>query len=134
LLTANLARKLRRTIGLIAVYGLALQTILGGVAPRLAAALDPAVPFDLAAICLSSHGGVAPAGDIPDGSGNGSFQAGDHCTICTLSAQLLLVPPEGIRVTIDVTVSQPAAPAQPAPLLSKEPSRPGGARAPPTIA
>jgi hypothetical protein len=133
LLTPNLARKLRRAIGLIAVYAFALQTILGGVAPRLAAAFDPAVPFDLAAICLSSHGGAGPAGDIPEGSGNRS-QAGDHCAICTLSAPLLLVPPEDIRVTIDVTVLEPAAPAQSAPPLSKQASRPGGARAPPTIA
>jgi len=131
-LTTNLPPKLRRAIGLIAVYALALQTILGGVAPRLVAAFDPAVPFDLAAICLSSHSGGA-AGDIPGGSGNGS-QAGDHCTICTSSAPPLLIPPEGIRVTVDVPASEPTAPTQPVPPLSKAPSRPGGARAPPTIA
>ena len=86
MLIANLPTELRRAIGLVAAYVLALQTILGSVAPRLAVAFDTTLPFDLAAICLSSHGaGVGPAADIPGGSGNGS-QAGDHCALCISSA------------------------------------------------
>jgi hypothetical protein len=125
---------MRRAIGWIAAYALVLQTILGSVAPHLAAAVDPALPFDLAAICLSSHGGgVGPAGDIPGGSGSGS-QAGDHCAMCTSSAPPLLAPPDGIRIAIVVTASERVAPAPPVPPFSKEVPRPGGARAPPTMA
>jgi hypothetical protein len=133
LLIANLPPRLRRAIGLIAAYALALQAILGSVAPRLTVAFDTALPFDLAAICLSSHGaGIGPAGDI-DGSGNGS-QAGDHCAICTLSVPPLLAPPDGIRLAIFVTTSEPLAPALPVPPPTKVASRPGSARAPPTMA
>jgi hypothetical protein len=134
LLIANLPTRLRRAIGLIAAYVLALQTILGSVAPRLTVAFDTALPFDLAAICLSSHGaGVLPAADIPGGSGNGS-QAGDHCAICVSSAPPLLAAPEGIRIAIDFATSEPIAPASPVLPPSKAASRQGGARAPPTIA
>jgi hypothetical protein len=130
LLTANLPPKLRRAIGLVAAYALALQVILGSAAPRLTVAFDAAVPFDLAAICLSSHGaGIGLAGDIPDRS-----QAGDHCAMCTLSAPPLLAPPEGNRHAIFVATSESLAPAPPVPPLSKIASRPGGARAPPTMA
>jgi len=92
---------------LIAAYVLALQTILGSVAPRLTVAFDTTLPFDLAAICLSSHGaGVGPAADIPGGSGNGS-QAGDHCAICVSSTPPLLAAPDGVRIAIDFATSEP---------------------------
>jgi len=134
LLTANLPPRLRRTIGLIAAYVLALQTILGSVAPRLTVAFDEGLPFDLAAICLSSHGaGVGPASDIPGGSGNGS-QAGDHCAMCVSTAPPLLAPPEGIRIAIDFATSEPITPTLPVLPLSNAASRQGGARAPPTMA
>ena len=135
MLIANLPTKLRRAIGLIAAYVLALQTILGSVAPRLTVAFDGALPFDLAAICLSSHGaGVGPAADIPGGSGNGS-QAGDHCALCISSAPPLLAPPEGIRIAIDfATSAEPITPTSPVVPLSNPASRQGGARAPPTMA
>jgi hypothetical protein len=134
LLIANLPTKLRRAIGLIAAYVLALQTILGSVAPHLTVAFDTALPFDLAAICLSSHGaGVGLASDNPGGSGNGS-QAGDHCAICISSAPPLLAPPEGIRIAIDFAISKPIAPPSPVLPPSKAASRQGSARAPPTIA
>jgi hypothetical protein len=124
---------MRRAIGWIAAYVLALQTILGSVAPRLAPAVDPALPFDLAAICLSSHGGGGLAGDIPGGSGSGS-QVGDHCVMCTSSPPPVLAAPHGIRVVIHLVASEPVAPAPPVPPRSKVPSRPGGARAPPMMA
>ena len=82
MLIANLPTELRRAIGLVAAYVLALQTILGSVAPRLAVAFDTTLPFDLAAICLSSHGaGVGPAADIPGGSGNGSQAGRSLCPV-----------------------------------------------------
>jgi hypothetical protein len=63
LLTTHLRIKLRQAIGWIAVYALALQTILGSVAPHSTISFDT-LPFDPAAIiCLSSHGGNA--GDVP---------------------------------------------------------------------
>ena len=131
---ANLPTELRRAIGLVAAYVLALQTILGSVAPRLAVAFDTTLPFDLAAICLSSHGaGVGPAADIPGGSGNGS-QAGDHCAICVSSTPPLLAAPEGVRIAIDFATSEPIAPASPVLPHANAASRQGGARAPPTMA
>ena len=134
MLIANLPTKLRRAIGLIAAYVLALQTILGSVAPRLTVAFDGALPFDVAAICLSSHGaGVGPAADIPGGSGDGS-QAGDHCALCISSAPPLLAPPESIRIAIDFAISEPITPAAPDLPSSNAVSRQGGARAPPTTA
>jgi hypothetical protein len=107
----------------------------GSVAPRLTVAFDGALPFDLAAICLSSHGpGVGPAADIPGGSGNGS-QAGDHCAMCVSSAPPLLAPPESIRIAIDfATSAEPITPTSPVVPLSNPASRQGGARAPPTMA
>jgi hypothetical protein len=134
LITANLPPKLRRAIGLIAAYALALQTILGSVAPRLSVSFDAALPSDLAAICLSSHGvGVAPAADIPGGSGNGS-QAGDHCAICISSGPPLLAPPESIRIAINFATSDPITPTLPVLPPSTAASRQGGARAPPAMA
>jgi hypothetical protein len=132
---ANLPTKLRRAIGLIAAYVLALQTILGSVAPRLTVAFDGALPFDVAAICLSSHGaGVGPAADIPGGSRDGS-QAGDHCSLCISSGPPLLAPPKSIRIAIDFAISEPITPAAPDHLPSSNAvSRQGGARAPPTTA
>ena len=131
---ANLPTKLRRAIGLIAAYVLALQTILGSVAPRLTVAFDATLPFDLAAICLNSHGaGVGPAADFPGGSGNGS-EAGDHCTLCISSAPPLLAPPEGIRIAIEFAISEPITPASPVLPPSNAVSRQGGARAPPMTA
>jgi hypothetical protein len=132
LLTANLPPKLRRAIGLIAAYVLALQTILGSVAPRLTVAFDTTLPFDLAAICLSSHGaGVGPTAAIPGGSGNGS-QAGDHCAMCVSSAPPLLTPPESIRIAIDFATSEPITPALP--VLPPPTAASRHARAPPAMA
>ena len=134
MLIANLPTKLRRAIGLIAAYVLALQTILGSVAPRLTVAFDAALTLDLAAICLSSHSaGVGLAADIPGGSGNGS-QAGDHCVMCVSSAPPLLAPPEGIRIAIDFAISETITPASPVLPPSNAVFRQGGARAPPTTA
>jgi hypothetical protein len=134
LLTANLPSKLRRAIGLIAAYALALQAILGSIAPHLTAPFDPTLPFDLAAICLGSHGaGVAPAADIPNDSGNGS-QASYHCAMCTSSAPPLLALPDSFRVAAYPGASKHIVPAPAVLPLSKTARRPGGARAPPTIA
>jgi hypothetical protein len=132
--TTNARHKMRRAIGFIAAYALALQTILGSVAPRLAVAFDPTLPLDLAAICLSSHGSAAGLqGDIPDGSGNGSH-VGDHCAMCTCSAPPLLAPPDSVRFAILVSASELIAPPPYVPSYAKAAAHPGGARAPPMIA
>ncbi len=123
--------KVRRAIGWIAAYAVALQTILGGIAPHLAIAADA---FGLAAICVSSHnGGVGTAGDVPDDPGTGS-QAGGHCAMC-VSSPPLVVPPTGNRVAIFyVTAAEVFLPTPLVPPFSKVASRPGGPRAPPMIA
>jgi hypothetical protein len=134
LLIANMPLRFRRAIVLIAAYVLALQAILGSVAPHLTVAFDGALPFDLAAICLSSHGaGVGAAAVIPGGSGNGS-QAGDHCALCISSAPPLLAPPESIRIAIDFATLEPITPASPVLPPSNAATRQGGARAPPMTA
>jgi hypothetical protein len=130
-LTVHVLLKLWRAIGWIAAYALALQTILGGVAPHLAIASDP---FDLAAICLNSHGGsFGTAGDIPDNPGTGS-QAGGHCTLCGSPPPPLVAPQTGSRVAIYVTAAEVITHPPLVPPFSKVASRPGGPRAPPMIA
>jgi hypothetical protein len=130
-LTTHGRLKVRRAIGWIAAYAIALQTILGGIAPHLAIAADA---FDLAAICLSSHGGgVGTAGHVPDNPSTGS-QAGGHCAMCA-SPPPFVAPPTGNRVAIFyVTTAEVILLAPPVPPFSKVASRPGGPRAPPMIA
>jgi hypothetical protein len=78
--TVRVPSKLRWAIGWIAIYALALQTILGGIAPHPANAFDRSLPFDSAVIiCLNSHGG--DTGNVPGDEGPGSH-AGTHCTMC----------------------------------------------------
>jgi hypothetical protein len=130
-LTTHGRLKVRRAIGWIAAYALALQTILGGIAPRLAIG---SAAFDLAAICLNSHGGsVGTGGDIPDNPGTGS-QAGGHCALCGSPPPPLVAPQTGSRVAIYVTAAEVILPPPPVPPFTKVASRPGGPRAPPMTA
>jgi len=133
LLTAHLRFNLRRAIGWIAIYALALQTILGGVAPHSAIASDQSLPFDPAAIiCLTSHGG--DTGNIPGDEGPGSH-AGNHCTLCAPASPPLPAAQGGDWRAVEVTASEPVVPRLlRIPPLSKIASHPGGPRAPPMIA
>jgi hypothetical protein len=133
LLTARPRLKLRWAIGWIGIYALALQTILGGVAPHPANAFDRSLPFDPAAIiCLSSHGG--DTGNIPGDEGPGSH-GGTHCTPCAPPLPPPLLAAQGGGLAVEFTASESVVP-QPLliPPLSKIASRPGGPRAPPMIA
>jgi hypothetical protein len=131
--TAHLQFELRRAIAWIAIYALALQTILGSVAPHPAIAFDRSLPFDPASIiCLTSHSG--DTGNIPGDEAPGSH-AGTHCALCAPSSPPLPSAQIGDGLAVELTASEPAVP-QPLliPPLSKIASRPGGPRAPPMIA
>jgi hypothetical protein len=133
LLTAHARFKLRGAIGWIAVYALALQTILGGIAPHSAIAFDRSLPFDPAAIiCLTSHGG--DTGNVPGDEGPGSH-AGNHCTLCAPASPPLPAAQGSYGLAVKLTASDPVfPPLLLIPPLSKIASRPGGPRAPPMIA
>jgi hypothetical protein len=133
LLTAHLRFKLRWAIGWVAIYALALQTILGGIAPHSATAFDRSLPFDPATIiCLTSHGGNT--GNIPGDEGPGSH-AGTHCTLCAPASPPLPAAQGGDGLAVEHTASEPIVPQLLfIPPFSKIASRPGGPRAPPMIA
>ena len=124
---------MRRAIGWLAAYVLALQAILAGVAPHLAASTDLMLAADPAAIiCLSTHGGgTEPTGDIPDG--HGTSDGSGHCPLC-LSPPPLLVPQDRSRLAFCASATTVANVLPPARALIDLPSRPGGARAPPVTA
>jgi hypothetical protein len=133
LLTAHLRFKLRWAIGWIAIYALALQTILGGIAPHSAIAFDRSLPFDPATIiCLTSHAG--DTGNIPGDEGPGSH-AGTHCTLCAPTPPPVPAAQDGDGLAVEHTASEPVVPQLLSiPPFSKIASRPGGPRAPPMIA
>jgi hypothetical protein len=131
--TVRVPSKLRWAIGWIAIYALALQTILGGIAPHPANAFDRSLPFDSAVIiCLNSHGG--DTGNVPGDEGPGSH-AGTHCTMCAPAPPPLPAAQGGDGLPVGLAGPEPVIP-QPlfVPPLSKVASRPGGPRAPPMIA
>jgi hypothetical protein len=133
LLTARLRFRLRWAIGWIAIYALALQTILGGIAPQSAITFDRSLPFDpTAIICLTSHAG--DTGNIPGDEGPGSH-AGNHCTLCAPASPPLPAAPGGSELAVEFAASEPVLPPLLLiPPLSKIASGPGGPRAPPMIA
>ena len=133
MLTADLRFKLRWATGWIAIYALALQTILGGIAPHSAIAFDRSLPFDPAAIiCLTSH--VGDTGNIPSDEGPGSH-AGNHCTLCAPASPPVPAAQGGDGLALELTTSEPVAPSLlRVPPFSKIASRPGRPRAPPMIA
>jgi hypothetical protein len=133
--SALLPSKLRRAIGWIAIYALALQSILGGVASHPAFALDRANGFDPAAIiCLASHdGGTSQGGSTGQLPGD---QTGHPCGPCALCA-----PPPSLAgaqavtpVAIDRVAMQPSVAWRPVvSAFSRIALSPGGPRAPPMI-
>jgi hypothetical protein len=143
--SAHLPLKLRRAIGWIAIYALALQSILGATASRPAFALDRASGFDPAAvICLASHDGSAgqdTGRDAGQSTGPNTGQrpgdeASHRCGPCALCA-----PPPSLAGTqavtalaIDRIAAQPGTVWRPVvSAFSRIALPPGGPRAPPLI-
>jgi hypothetical protein len=135
--SAHLPLKLRRAIGWIAIYALALQSILGGVASHPAFALDRASGFDPAAIiCLASHDGSAGQDAGQDTGQRPGNEAGHPCGPCALCA-----PPPSLAgsqvvtpLAIDRVTLQPSVTWRPVvSSFSRIALPPGGPRAPPMI-
>lgn len=133
LLTVRVPSKLRWAIGWIAVYALALQTILSGIVPHSAIASDQSLRFDpTAIICLTSHGG--DTGSIPGDEGPAPH-AGNHCTLCASASPPLPAAQGGDWRAVERTGSERVVPRLLLiPPFSKIASRPGGPRAPPMVA
>jgi hypothetical protein len=74
----NLGRKI---LSWVAIYAVAMHTLLTGIAPVFAAAQDNADPFSV--ICLHDGGAGAPAG-LPSGLVPG--HACEHCNLCSAVA------------------------------------------------
>jgi hypothetical protein len=145
--SAHLPSKLRRAIGWIAIYALALQSILGGAAAHPAFALDRASGFDPAAIiCLNSHDASAglsssrntgqdtetrqDTSKIPGG------EDGHSCGPCALCASApSLAGSQAVTLfAIDLVAAQPAVVWRPVvSSFSRIALPPGGPRAPPMI-
>ncbi len=133
--SAHLPSKLRRAIGWIAIYALALQSILAGVASHPAFALDRASGFDPAAIiCLASHDASAVqtqdgnTGQVP---GNETSHSCGPCALCapppSIAGSQVVTP-----LAVDRVTSQPSAPWRPVVAsFSRIALPPGGPRAPP---
>jgi hypothetical protein len=90
--TRGVRIKLRRAIGWIAAYALALQTILASAVLAPPASADPSLAFDPAAIICLTNGGpghaAGPADELPAGSGQHSH-VGGHCGLCAVSAPVI---------------------------------------------
>lgn len=68
----------------VAIYAVAMHTLLAGVAPAFAAAQERADPFSV--ICLHDAGAGSPAGQQPSGMVPG--HACEHCNLCSATASL----------------------------------------------
>ena len=76
---------LRRVLGTVASFALALHTVLSGIAPTHAG--SPVDPF--AVIC---HSGTTAPNSAPDDSLPAPAQPCDHCNLCSVAAPL--IPPD----------------------------------------
>jgi len=77
----------RKVLSWVAIYAIALHTILLGFAPLMAA---PTVdPFSV--ICHSEAPGAAPAEQAPVGPASAPSHACDHCNLCSAMA-----PPDAL--------------------------------------
>jgi hypothetical protein len=139
--SAHLPLKLRRAIGWIAIYAVALQSILGATASHPAFALDRASGFDPAAvICLASHDGSAGQDTSRDAGQNTGQRPGDEASHRCGPCALCPPPPSSAgthavtALAIDRIAAQPGAVWRP--VVSAFPRialPPGGPRAPPLI-
>ena len=72
----------RQMLSWVAIYAVAMHTLLTGVAPAFAAAQDSVDPFSV--ICLHDAGTGSPAGQQPSGLLPG--HACEHCNLCSAAA------------------------------------------------
>jgi hypothetical protein len=87
---------LRRSLSWLAIYAIALHTILLGVAPLMAA---PTVdPFSV--ICHSQAPGAAPAEQMP--ASPAPSHACDHCNLCSAMA-----PPDELDGVVIAQLTPP---------------------------
>jgi hypothetical protein len=138
LLSAHLPLKLRRAIGWIAIYALALQSILGGGASHAAFTLDRTGGFDPPAIiCLTSHDGQDAGQSTGQNTGQVPGNEASHpCGPCALCA-----PPPSLAgsqvvtpLAIDRVALQPSVAWRPVVSSFTRIALPsGGPRAPPMI-
>ena len=118
---------LRRAIGLIAAYAIALQTILAG----LALLGGIAIADESALIC---HGAVVDDIQPAPGDGRGGHHGQvSHCALCAISPPLVPAPADVAR---PVTHPAPVAAVRPVRLSLPHDihARPGKPRGPPTNA
>ena len=73
----------RQVLTWVAIYAVAMHTLLTGVAPAFAAAQDSLDPFPV--ICLHDAGAPLPASQQPSGLVPG--HACEHCNLCSAAAQ-----------------------------------------------
>jgi hypothetical protein len=71
----------KKALSWVAIYTVALHTLLTGIAPALASAQDNVDPFSV--ICLHDAGAGAPTG-LPSGLMPG--HACEHCNLCSAVA------------------------------------------------
>jgi len=118
---------LRRAVGLIAAYAIALQTILAG----LALLGGIAIADESAVIC---HGAVVDGTQpAPSDSRSGHHGQLGHCALCAISPPLVPAP---AGVARPVTHPAPVAAVRPVRLALPHDihARPGKPRGPPTNA
>ena len=78
----------RRAVTIVAIYAIALHSVLIGVAPAFAGKADATDPF--AIICHSDALAVAPAEQAPDSHNNVPGHACEHCNLCSVSGSPVL--------------------------------------------
>jgi hypothetical protein len=88
----------RRLLSWLAIYAIALHSILLGVAPLFAA---PTVdPFSV--ICHSEAPGATPAEQTPASPASAPAKSCDHCTLCSAMA-----PPDPLDGVVIAQLSPP---------------------------
>ncbi len=116
----------RQMLSWVAIYAIAMHTLLSGVAPAFAAAQHNVDPFSV--ICLHDADAGSPAGQQPSGLVPG--HACEHCNLCSAAA----APPAPDLVVfgnlLPVRLLQVLRPASAAPSAGVE-YRPNLARGPP---
>ena len=69
----------RQVLSWVAIYAVAMHTLLTGIGPAFAAAQDSVDPFSV--ICLHDAGAAPPAVQQPSGLVPG--HACEHCNLCS---------------------------------------------------
>ncbi len=119
----------RQVLTWVAIYAVAMHTLLTGVAPTFAAAQDSVDPFSV--ICLHDADAGSPASQQPSGPVPG--HACEHCNLCSASA-----PPAAPDVALigDLVPMRVSSILRPVSTIARPgvPSDPKQARGPPQFA